>query len=233
VAVRQSLANNEILPSTGSVGDSYDNALMESTTGSTRPNASSPKDRSGPGFKPSTPPRSGSTGTTTTGPTAPWVTGRVRAGSLPPTPGRAPTGAGPQITTGPKPVMLQAADCQRPGDSAQRVGGKTFTQPEPTSRGQVRRPEANQGFQKDASLASSCRAQLDREGSAISNEAATATHRVPCRVFATGRGPPIATSSPHQPTQGRHTTQTSAGLSLTGLTEPNLDKGKHNVKQQQ
>jgi len=37
---------------------------------------------------------------------------------------------------------------------------------------------------------------------AMSNEAATATHCMPSRVFATARGPPIATSSPHQPAPG-------------------------------
>ena len=59
----------EIAPSIGSVGDAYDNALMESLIGLFRPNASAPTSstagRSRPSPTSSTPQPAGSTGTTT------------------------------------------------------------------------------------------------------------------------------------------------------------------------
>jgi transposase InsO family protein len=57
-----------IKPSIGSVGDAYDNALMETLNGSTRPSASAPRSSTTGPTRPSrtssTPPPAGSTGTT-------------------------------------------------------------------------------------------------------------------------------------------------------------------------
>jgi transposase InsO family protein len=78
VSIRYSecLAEAGIEPSVGSVGDSYDNALAEPSTGSTRPRSSIDAVRGAPSRPSSSPRWNGSTGSTTAGCWSPSATFR-------------------------------------------------------------------------------------------------------------------------------------------------------------